>query len=115
MHPRPLQEKSYSFALKIIDVCRKLQSHHEYVLSKQLLRSGTSIGANVEEAQLAQSRKDFISKMHIAAKEAYETRFWLKLLRDSKLIETQEAQQLLLDVEEIIRLLVAILKTSKQG
>ena len=74
MHPNPLRQKSYRFALSIIDVCRKLQDQREYVLSKQLLKSGTSIGANIEEAQLAQSRKDFVSKMYIAAKEAYETR-----------------------------------------
>ncbi|MSR87206.1 four helix bundle protein [Candidatus Peribacteria bacterium] len=114
MNPRPLQDKSYRFALRIIDVCRKLQQQREYVLAKQLLKSGTSIGANVQEAQLAQSRKDFISKLHISAKEAYETRYWLRLLRDSKVLEIQEAERLLLDLEEIIRLLVAIIKTSKQ-
>ncbi len=113
MQPRPLQEKSYSFSLRIIATCRELQSKREYILSKQLLRSGTSIGANIEEAQLAQSRKDFVNKLHIAAKEAYETRYWLRLLRDSTLLEVTDASALLLSVEEIIRLLVAILKTTK--
>ena len=79
-----IQKKSYDFALTIIALYRNLVKGNEFVLSKQLLRSGTSIGANVEEAQAGQSRADFISKMSIASKEARETCYWLRLLRDSK-------------------------------
>ena len=75
-----IQEKAYNFALSIIDLYRKMKLQNEYVLSKQLIRSGTSIGANVQEAEAAQSRKDFISMMSIASKEARETSYWLRLL-----------------------------------
>lgn len=75
-----IQEKSFQFALQVIQLYRELQNEREYVLSKQLLRSGTSIGANVEEASAAQSRNDFIAKMSIASKEARETCYWLRLL-----------------------------------
>lgn len=81
-----IQKKSYDFALQIIALYRKLCKANEFVLSKQLLRSGTSIGANVEEAQAGQSRADFISKMSIASKEARETNYWLRLLRDSRTV-----------------------------
>lgn len=109
----PLLEKSYTFALKIVGLGSVLQKRREYVLSKQLLKSGTSVGANIEEAQQAQSRADFVSKMSIAVKEAYETRFWLRLLRDSKTVDGQVAQKLLTEIDEIIRMLVATIKTSK--
>lgn len=85
--PNVIQEKSYSFALKIIELYRKLASHQEYVLFKQMLRSATSIGANVEEALGAQSRPDFHMKMTIAFKEARETHYWLRLLNDSNWME----------------------------
>ena len=78
-----IQENAYDFALSILDLYKRMKLQNEYVLSKQLIRSGTSIGANVEEATVAQSRKDFISKMSIASKEARETNYWLRLLRDS--------------------------------
>ncbi|HLD64205.1 MAG TPA: four helix bundle protein [Candidatus Peribacteraceae bacterium] len=79
----PLRAKSYEFALAIVNLYKRLQSdQREYVLSKQLLRSATSVGANVEEAQQAQSRRDFILKTSIAMKEAYESRYWLRLLQD---------------------------------
>jgi four helix bundle protein len=82
-----IQKKSFDFALVIINLYRALQERHEYVLSKQLLRSGTSIGANVEEACAGQSRKDFLAKMSIASKEARETRYWLQLLHQSKIVD----------------------------
>jgi len=108
-----LQKKSFSVALKIIAFCQELNTKKEYVLSKQLLRSGTSIGANIEEAQQAESRKDFISKFSISLKEAYETRYWLRLISES-IVETQGKSQVLLDeVEEVIRILVASIKTAK--
>jgi four helix bundle protein len=79
-----LRDKSYAFALRIIRVYRHmLETNKEFVLSKQILRSGTSIGANVAEATQAQSRADFVSKLSISLKEAFETEFWLNLLRDS--------------------------------
>ena len=106
-----IQEKSFQFALRIIEAYRKLQLEKEYVLSKQLLRSGTSVGANVEEALAAQSRRDFLSKMSIASKEARETRYWLILLQTSKLANVN-LNTSLADVEEIIRILTSIVKTT---
>lgn len=107
-----IQKKSYEFALQIIALYRKLCKSNEYVLSKQLLRSGTSIGANVEEAQAGQSRADFIAKMSIASKEARETSYWLRLLRDSGTIDENEVESLLADSESIINILTSIVKSS---
>lgn len=84
-------------------------------MSKQLLRSGTSIGANVEEAQAGQSKADFISKMSIASKEARESNYWLRLLRDSGTVDSMEIDSLLLESESIINILTAIIKTSRQN
>lgn len=78
-----IQKKSFKFALEIIRLYQKLQDKREYIFSKQVLRSGTSIGANVEEATAAQRRRDFLSEMAIASKEARETKYWLRLLRES--------------------------------
>ena len=107
-----IQQKSYDFALKIIALYRNLLKENEFFLSKQLLRSGTSIGANIEEAQAAQSRADFISKMSISSKEARETCYWLRLLRDSKTVKKGEADQLLFEAESIVNILTSIVKTS---
>ena len=108
----PIRQKSYALALRITCLCRRLVSdHREYVLSKQLLRSGTSIGANVEEAQQAQSRRDFSSKCSIALKEAYESHYWMRLIRDSGYASEREAEPILLNIQEIIRLLMSIVKT----
>ena len=114
----PIKEKSFAFALKIIKLCQKLQDQHEYVISKQLLRSGTSIGANIEEATAAESRRDFHHKLAIASKEARETSYWLRLLDQSDLAKGVDVMVLLEDVDELIRMLTAIVKTtskSKQG
>jgi four helix bundle protein len=108
-----IREKSFAFALKTIAVYRSLKDEHEYVPSKQPLRSGTSIGANVEEAVAAQSRKDFLSKMSIASKEARETRYWLSLLRESKLASV-DVDPCLNDVEELIRILSSIVKSTAE-
>ena len=89
------------------------KEHSEYVLSKQILRSGTSIGANVEEANAAQSPADFLAKMYISFKEARETHYWLRLLRDSDYLEPKLAQSLLKDCDELIKLLSSITKTTK--
>ncbi|HAI98313.1 TPA: four helix bundle protein [Candidatus Peribacteria bacterium] len=112
----PIRDKSYAFALHIVVFCKKLQQgQKEYVLSKQLLRSGTSVGANVEEAQKAQSKRDFASKCAIALKEAYESRFWLRLICDSGCSSRSETAPLSKDIEEIIRLLAAIVKSANKN
>ena len=108
-----IQQKSYAFALQVVQLYIKLREQREYVLSKQLFKSGTSIGANVAEATAGQSRKDFLSKMAIASKEARETRYWLRLLRDSELVDIDVANELQ-DVNEIIRILTSIVKTTSE-
>jgi four helix bundle protein len=110
-----IREKSYSFALRIVNAYKYLANNSEYVLSKQLLRSGTSIGANVEEAIGAQSRKDFFMKLTIAYKEARETHFWIRLLRDSKYLENKLAHSLLVDCEEILKIIGSIQKSIKEA
>lgn len=112
MKDNVIQMKSYAFALQIIVLYRKLCKSNEFVLSKQLLRAGTTIGANVEEAQAGQSRADFISKMSIASKEAREANYWLRLLRDSGTIDESEVKPLLLESEIIISIITSIVKTS---
>ena len=108
-----IKEKTYKFALEIIDLYKQMRNENEFILSKQILRSGTSIGANVEEASAAQSRKDFISKMAIASKEAREINYWLRLLRDSKLCKKIEYAQFIKESEEIIKILTSIVKTTQ--
>jgi len=107
-----IQTKSFQFALKMIALYQVLIENREYVISKQLLRSSTSIGANVEEAIAAQSKKDFIAKMSISSKEARETKYWLRLLNESKYINI-DFSEYLKDIEEIINILTAIVKTSQ--
>lgn len=106
-----IQKKSFQFAAKIIGLSKQLQSGGEYIISKQLARSGTSIGANVEEALAGQSRKDFVSKMAIASKESRETRYWLRLLQETQTVKGDYTEYLG-DIEEIIRVLTAIVKTT---
>jgi four helix bundle protein len=106
-----VQEKSFEFSLEIIRLYHRLKSKNEFVLSKQLFRSGTNIGANIEEALAGQSRKDFLSKMSIASKEARETRYWLRLMKASKL-EGEDYSGLLNRVEELARMLTSIVKTT---
>ena len=109
-----IREKSFLFALEVIELFKCLQAEHEYVLSKQLLRSGTSIGANVEEALAGQSRRDFLAKMAVASKEARETRYWLVLLQKSKLTKT-ELNQAIRNNEKLIRILTSIVKTTAEN
>lgn len=110
----PVRGKSYKFALSIVKLVKQIQTtKKEYILSKQILKSGTSIGANIEEANAGQSKRDFIAKMAIASKEARETMYWLRLLNDSDYIETETAKPFLLDCEELMRLLTAIVKSSQ--
>jgi four helix bundle protein len=108
-----IQQKCFAFALNIIRLYTKLQEHREYVLSRQLLRSGTSIGANVTEATAGQSRKDFLAKMSIASKEARETKYWLQLFEESDLAPVDVSDELR-DVDELIRILTSIVKTTSE-
>ncbi len=111
-----LREKAYKFALRIIKLYKFIiQEHKEYVLSKQILKSGTSIGANIEESIHAQSKLDFIHKLSIAQKEASETNYWLRLLRDSDYIKPKLAESLIFDCEEIQKLLTSSIKTAKSN
>ena len=104
-----IRDKSYQFALEIIKVYKYLQNEKkEFLLSKQLLRSGTSIGANVEEAIGGQSKKDFFAKLSIAYKETRETHYWLRLLRDSEYLTSQQAEKLLSECDELLRILGSI-------
>ena len=105
-------DKSYQFALRIVKVYKYLFAKKDFVLSKQLLRSGTSIGANVVEAQEAISKKEFRNKMSIALKEAVESRYWIKLLKESEYLTQKQAKSLLDDLEEIIKLLSKIVKNA---
>nr|WP_299066925.1 four helix bundle protein [uncultured Allomuricauda sp.] len=110
-----IQEKSFDFALKIIQLVKKLQGNHkEYVLSKQVLRSGTAIGALIREAEHAESKKDFTHKMSISLKEANETRYWLDLLFKSDFIDTKNYQILNDGIIQMVRILASIVKSSKQ-
>ena len=109
-----IKDKSYKFALHIVDIYKQMINQNEFILSKQLVRSGTSIGANIEEAVAAQSRKDFIAKMSIASKEARETNYWLRLLRDSKLCDGIDFSHVIKESEEIIAILTSIVKTTQK-
>ena len=107
-------EKAFAFAVQVVKLVRQLRMEHkEYVLSKQLLRSGTSIGANIEEALAGQSRRDFIAKMSIASKETRESAYWLRLLRETNYLTGNSAAPLQNDSHELRRMLTSIIKTSQ--
>ena len=109
-----VDKKAYFFALQIISVYKQLATEKkEFVLSKQLLRSGTAIGALIREAEHAQSKKDFLSKMNIALKEANETVYWLQLIHDSEYIGSSDFEKLLPLINELVKMLAAIVKTTK--
>lgn len=106
-------EKSFAFAVRIVNVYKFLvREHKEYVLSKQLLRCGTSIGANISEAQRGQSKADFVAKMSIALKEANETEYWLKLLHHTDFLSSEQYASLHRDASELVSILTAICKTA---
>lgn len=108
MKENVLGEKSYKFALRMIKLYKFMTAEHkEFVLSRQVLRSGTSVGANVEESIRAQSKSDFVHKLSIAQKEASETNYWLRLLRDNDYINNKFAGSLIADCEEVQKLLTA--------
>ena len=107
-------KKSKAFALRIVRLYKYLREHKESVIAKQILRSGTSIGANIAESRYAQSKSDFASKLQIALKEAAETEYWLEFLRDAELVEPGPAfDSLCQDCTELLRLLTASIKTAK--
>ena len=109
-----VKDKSFAFALRVIKLAKFLESEkREFVLSRQLLRSGTAIGALVREAEHAESKADFIHKMSIALKEANETAYWLELLRQGEYVEEQSFESVRSDSEELIKLLVSIVKSAK--
>ena len=111
-----LRDKSFAFALRIVKCYQYLQNDKkEYVLSKQLLRCGTSIGANIKEGEQAQSRTDFIHKLSISLKEANETEYWLELLNQSGYLEQNVFESIYADCKELLKLLTSIIKTSKQN
>lgn len=116
MKENVVMNKSYAFALRIVKLYKHLLSNQkEYVLSRQVLRSGTSVGALVKEAEHAQSKADFINKMNVALKEANETEYWLMLLKDSDFIDEKSFNSIHPDISELIKLLASIVKTSKQN
>lgn len=115
-HNNILQEKSLLFAARIVKLYQYLSNEKkEKVISKQIIRSGTSIGANVNEAVYGISKADFISKLHISLKEAAETEYWLRLLQLSGYLNDKEAQSLIDDCVEIKRILISTLKTAKEN
>ena len=110
----PLRDKSYVFAAQIVRLVRDLQSEKkEYVLSKQLLRSGTAIGALLREAEFGQSHADFINKLNVALKEANETEYWLSLLKDTDYLNIAEFENRIAECKELIAMLVSSIKTLK--
>ena len=109
-----IEEKSFHFAVRIVKLNQYLRTKKkEYILSKQLLRSGTSIGANVAESQQAQSRADFISKLEIALKETTETKYWLRLMKETGYLSESEFKSIFSDCAELEKILVRIIKSTK--
>jgi len=115
MRESVLKIKSYKFAIRVVKLYQFLiKEKKEFVLSKQILRAGTAIGALIREAEFGQSKADFINKMSIALKEANETIYWLEILKDTDYINEKLFQSLYADCEELIKMLVATIKTSKK-
>ena len=112
MNKNIVKEKSFDFAIKIVNLYKYLKNEkNEFVLSKQILRSGTSIGANINEAQQGQSKKDFLMKMNIALKECTETKYWIELLSATHYIDTEQKESIIKDCIELEKLLTSIVKT----
>ena len=114
-----VREKSFKFAVRIVKLYQYLtdvkNSNRELILSKQVLRSGTSVGANIRESRNAQTVKDFLTKLYIASKEADETGYWLELLKETGYITEEQFESLNQDCEEILKLLASIIKTTKKN
>jgi len=116
MNGNVIKEKSFRFAVRIVMLCKYLKTEkREYILIKQLMRSGTSIGANVRESQNAESKADFIHKLAIAQKEADETLFWLELLKETDYITAEEFRSLESDASELLKLIRSIILTTKKN
>ena len=112
---RIVQTKSFQFAVRVVKLCKYLREEQkEFIMTKQLLRSGTSIGANIAEAQQAQSGSDFVHKMSIALKEASETNYWIRLLHATDYLNEKAMDSILQDCLELEKMLTAIIKTSKE-
>jgi len=110
-----LRDKSYDFAIQIVKLCQNLQvDKKEYILSKQLLKCGTAIGALIREAEFAQSKADFVSKMSIALKEANETKYWLSILKDTNNLDIKTFENLYCSCNELIAMLISSIKTAKK-
>ena len=116
MNDNILVDKSFKFAIRVVKLYKYLcDNKKEYLLSKQLLRSGTSIGANINESQEAQSKADFISKLSISLKEARESKYWIELLKETDYLSENEANSIIEDLVEILKLLTSIIKSTKQN
>lgn len=111
--PNAVRDKSLTFAIQVVELCKELQEKKEFILSKQLMRSGTAIGALVREAEQAESSKDFIHKLFIALKEANETDYWLEILLQTKFITSNQFQEFDVKAKELIKLITSIIKTTK--
>jgi four helix bundle protein len=109
-----IKEKSFAFAIEIVFLYKVLAERKEFILSKQLLRSGTSIGANIRESEHAQSKADFIHKLSIALKEANETEYWIDLLFETKYLSQTEFENIKPNIIELLKLLTSIINTSKK-
>lgn len=111
-----VRNKSFAFAVRVVRLCQHLQeTRHEFLMTRQLLRCGTAVGALIREADQAESRPDFVHKMSIALKEANETEYWIQLLRETGYIDTKGAESIGADLTEILKLLVTIVKKSKEA
>lgn len=112
-----ITDRSFAFAVRVVKLCRFLEKQDRVsrTLANQLLRSGTSVGANIEEAQAGQSKPDFIAKMSISRKEARETLYWLRLLKESGSVETDKLSEILKEADELVRILTAIVKSAQTG
>lgn len=112
-----ITDRSFDFAVRVVKLCRFLekQGRVSRTLANQLLRSGTSVGANIEEAQAGQSKPDFIAKMSISRKEARETLYWLRLLKESDSVEADKLSEILKEADELVRILTAIVKSAQTG
>ena len=116
MRENPIKDKSFDFALRVVKLYQFLtKEEKEFVMSKQLLRSGTSIGANVREGEHAESKADFIHKMAIALKEANETEYWLLLLYKSNYLSEKAFESIDKDLKEVLKILISIVKTSRKN
>ena len=110
----PIVDKSFSFAVKIVNLARSVRDKKEYELARQILRCGTSVGANIAEAQKAQSDRDFLAKIYISYKEASETEYWIKLLYATEIVSDDEYQDIIKDVQELLKILSSITKSMEE-